>query len=218
MKRILLFALVLPVLVMTSCEKDDTIEVSTDPQGVLINGVRWATTNVDAPETFAAKPEDFGLYYQWGKNVGWSVTGPLISTNGDTTLDKNIVSVEVWEPANDPCPDGWQVPSLDDFVALTDENKVVNTWTTLNGKNGRLFVDKATEKSIFLPAIGYEFWYSSSKSSSMENTVSTHGFYWSSTAHGDSFGYILMFSGTFVSPDGKTNYASEESIRCVRSE
>ena len=48
-------------------------------EGVLINGVRWATSNVDMPGTFAANPEDAGLFYQWGSNVGWSSTDPCVS-------------------------------------------------------------------------------------------------------------------------------------------
>ena len=39
---------------------------TTCPEGgVLINGVCWATRNVDAPGTFAENPEDPGMMYQW---------------------------------------------------------------------------------------------------------------------------------------------------------
>ena len=36
-------------------------------QGVVINGVRWATRNVGAPGTFVVNPEDFGNYFAWEK-------------------------------------------------------------------------------------------------------------------------------------------------------
>ncbi|MDR0954059.1 MAG: fibrobacter succinogenes major paralogous domain-containing protein [Rikenellaceae bacterium] len=168
--------------------------------------MRWATTNVDAPETFAAKPEDFGLYYQWGKNVGWSVVGSLISTNGDTTWDKNIVSGEVWESANDPCPDGWQVPSYDDFEALDDDSKVDNTWTALGGINGRLFVDKSTEKSIFLPAVGYR------NTDGSAYIQGGDGFYWSSDI---GYGYSLLSYGSNTKSDNDY-YPFGFAVRCVR--
>jgi len=38
--------------------------------GVVINGVKWATRNVDKPGTFVANPEDFGMLYQWNRRVG----------------------------------------------------------------------------------------------------------------------------------------------------
>lgn len=40
-----------------------SIEAQTD-EGVEINGLIWATRNVDAPGTFAKNPEDYGMYYQ----------------------------------------------------------------------------------------------------------------------------------------------------------
>jgi len=42
--------------------------LSNDPYtdaGVIINGIKWATRNVDMPGTFAANPEDAGMFYQW---------------------------------------------------------------------------------------------------------------------------------------------------------
>ena len=36
----------------------------THDEGVVINGVRWATRNVDMPGTFAPTPESFGMHYQ----------------------------------------------------------------------------------------------------------------------------------------------------------
>ena len=33
---------------------------TTDP-GVMINGIKWATRNIDEPGTFADNPEDVGI-------------------------------------------------------------------------------------------------------------------------------------------------------------
>jgi len=38
--------------------------------GVVINGVTWATRNVDAPGTFVANTKDAGMFYQWNSKVG----------------------------------------------------------------------------------------------------------------------------------------------------
>ena len=49
-----------------------TTAFAQEETGVEINGVTWATRNVDAPGTFAAKPEDMGMFYQWNSKVSWT--------------------------------------------------------------------------------------------------------------------------------------------------
>ena len=41
-------------------------------KGVVINGVMWATRNVDAPGTFAPYPESSGMLFQWNRKKGWN--------------------------------------------------------------------------------------------------------------------------------------------------
>ncbi len=182
-----------------------------DNLSVTINGVQWATRNVGAPGEFSDKPEDFGMFYQWGKNVGWSATDPLVSSNGDTTWDDSVVSGTVWEPSYDPCPDGWRVPSLEDFQALCDDTKVVSTWTRQGGVDGRLFVDATTEKSIFLPAAGYRYMYGS------VSYQGIRGGYWSSSTHNSRTGvYALLFNDASVYTADDDVYAYGFAVRCVR--
>jgi len=38
-----------------------------EPEGVLINGVRWATRNLASHGKFVEKPEDYGALFQWGR-------------------------------------------------------------------------------------------------------------------------------------------------------
>ena len=40
---------------------------ATHDEGVVINGVRWATRNVDMPGTFAETPESLGMLFQWNR-------------------------------------------------------------------------------------------------------------------------------------------------------
>ncbi len=47
----------------------------TSDIGVEINGITWATSNVDASGTFAQKPEDAGKLYQWNRSVAYSING-----------------------------------------------------------------------------------------------------------------------------------------------
>ena len=127
------------------------VYTSTSDPGVVINGVRWATRNVAAPGTFASKPEDAGMFYQWNRRKAWPATGAVTDWDGS-----NLTST-TWEKANDPSPVGWRVPTCDEIKKLCDINKVSNEWTTINGVTGRKFTDKATGNSIFLPAAALLF-------------------------------------------------------------
>ena len=85
--------------------------------GVVINGVRWATRNVDMPGTFAANPESAGMLFQWNRRQGWAATGNI------TGWDSTYAGGTEWARANDPCPPGWRVPTNEEFrllVSYTD--------------------------------------------------------------------------------------------------
>ena len=42
---------------------------NTTDEGVIINGVKWATRNLDVGGTFVESAEDFGALFQWGRNA-----------------------------------------------------------------------------------------------------------------------------------------------------
>ena len=122
--------------------------------GVTIGGITWATRNVDMPGTFAANPEDAGMFYKWGRNVGWSSTDPIINSDGGTAWDYFLYDGNVWLSENDPCPEGWRVPTVAELQSLIRASNY--EWTTVNGKTCVLFTDKtATAGSILLPAAGW---------------------------------------------------------------
>ena len=181
---------------------------------VVINSVSWATSNVDKPGTFAAKPENSGMFYQWNRKIGWSSTNPMINSNGGTEWDYSWTEGETWEKSNDPCPSGWRVPTLNEFESLSINGKVTNEWTTVNGRNGRKFTDITNGKSIFLPAAGYRDPFSDAALLS----EGLEGIYWSSTQHDISYAYCLTFNITDVYPG---NYWGRNpnpggSCRCVK--
>ena len=154
-------------------------------ESVTINGVRWATRNVDAPGTFAATPESPGMFYQWNRRTGWPATGSVTGWNS------SIPSGTTWEKANDPSPSGWRVPTSAEIQSLLDANKVSNEWTTQNGVSGRKFTDRTTGNSIFLPAAGFR-----SYSNGTLDYAGSGGGYWSSTQYGSNGAYGLGCSSS----------------------
>lgn len=145
-------------------------------EGVVINGMRWATRNVGMPGTFAKNPEDLGMFYQWNRRVGWSAN-PLINSNGGTVWDESIPTGTTWEKENDPCPRGWRVPTREELERLAN---AVNIWTALNGVSGRFFGNAPNQ--IFLSA-----------TEGLVSSTQVLGYYWSSTQHSEIHAWRLQF-------------------------
>lgn len=168
---------------------------------VEINGVKWATRNVDTPGTFAEKSEDTGMYYQWNRRTGIPATGRARGWKAKDALG------DKWEKHNDPCPEGWRVPTDKELWLLVDG---YNEWTTVNGVSGRRF--GRSSQTIFFPASGCR--------TSKDGTITDpdKGYYWSSTTSISSrYGYCneLYFdynNATRGSCDRQAGF----SIRCVQ--
>ena len=147
---------------------------------------------MDKPGTFAAKPEDAGMFYQWNRKKAWAVTGSVRWEGG-------LPAGETWKKENDPSPEGWRVPTFDEIKKLCDEKKVNSEWTTVNGVKGRRFTDKTNGNSIFLPAVGYR--RAGSSGTHFEGyrhylngtllNVDSEGFYWSCMPSSRESAYIL---------------------------
>ena len=189
-----------------------TAQTATTDPGVVINGVKWATRNVDKPETFAAAPEDAGLFYQWNGKRGWSSTEPLSSTDGASewnvrTKEKGDIS---WEKSNDPCPAGWRVPVLDEIKTLLDDDKVTHEWTTENGVNGKKFTDKASGNTIFMPAAGYRY-----GNAGALHYAGLNGNYWNSPQNSSEDAFYFGFGSDYAGMNLSFGKAIGLSCRCV---
>ena len=155
MKTTLLFILV-STFIITGCSGKSVSDVTTTDPGVVINGITWATRNVDAPGTFAETNESAGMFYQWNSNIGWSSSNPIKNTNGDYSwIMIGGGRITEWTKENDPCPEGWRLPTKEEIKELLDTGKVIKEWGTLHGVKGMLFTDKASGNNIFLPAAGH---------------------------------------------------------------
>jgi len=206
----LLLAMGMVTSVFNSCSKEDDPTDLINPtydEGVIINGVKWATRNVAKMGTFANKPEDAGMFYQWNRKSAWSATGNLTGWNTENP------SGEVWEKANDPSPAGWRVPTLNEIKSLLDPNKVSSEWATQNGINGRRFTDKETGNSIFLPAVG-----SRNYEMGQLNNAGFSGRYWCGTQSDSSSAYFIDFSSENAEWTGFYYRTNGFSIRSVAEE
>jgi len=181
-----------------------TVQIIQEGVFVLINGIKWATRNVDAPGTFAANPESAGMFYQPNRRIGWSATDPMINSNGGTIWDNSNPVGDTWEKANDPCPPGWRVPTMTELQSLVNAG---SERITLNDVIGRMF--GSDDNIIFLPAAGNRYYLNG------KLNISEYGDYGSSTF--TSFGvFYLGFNSTTIQDNYYNLYPYANSIRCVQ--
>jgi uncharacterized protein (TIGR02145 family) len=203
----MIYLVIFITFIIGSCKKE-IAPPSTDIS-VEINGIRWATRNVDAPGTFVTHPENAGMFYQWGSNVGWSNSDPLTATDGNNTWRILSETGSLWQRSKDPCPAGWRIPTRAELESLTNTTFVTREWTTVNGVVGYRFTDITSAASLFLPAVG-------SRSNFTGNLyqVFKAGFYWSSSPDITSSVYNLFFDSEYFGMNHGFRM-SGFSIRCV---
>ena len=186
------------IALFASCTKASGNNSATHDEGVVINGVRWATRNVDMPGTFAETPECFGMLFQWNRKKAWNAVDEYVED-----WDRTNATGTKWYVKKDPCPQGWRIPTREESQSL---DKAGSDWTTQNSVYGRLF--GVVPHQIFLPAAGWRY-----HSDGALINVGADGDYWSSTG-GGRFAMRLWFGSgsSYVS----SNYrAFGFSVRCV---
>ena len=140
----------------------------------------------------------------WEFNNDWLY--PQDSKLWNSGTDSNPVKTE-----NDPCPEGWRVPT---YAELDELNNNYSSWTTDdNGRSGRWFSGPnsytASVPQVFFPAAGYRYDYDAGA-----RNRGNYGDYWSSSPY-SSNAYGLSFSSSNV--DVVIGYrARGDSVRCVQ--
>jgi uncharacterized protein (TIGR02145 family) len=201
-KNVLILALITLMFIAFSTNCDAKKSILTTDEGVIINGICWATRNVDAPSTFAANPEDAGMFYQWNRKKGWNITDREVEG-----WDNSIPTGTEWEAENDPCPEGWRVPTREELQSL---HSAVHIWATNwndTGINGFLF--GVAPHLLFLPVAGCR------NDEGTLHFAGNWGFYWSNTqGHVTSWSWHLQINRGNTNV-GIVNRASGFSVRCV---
>jgi uncharacterized protein (TIGR02145 family) len=198
MRELYIFATLSVIFGFAACtvKNVSTPQSSQSEQGVVINGVRWATRNVETPGIFTATSESSGRLYQWNRLQSWGTVGEI--EGWDSSVPPNQ-----WDADNDPCPQGWRMPTQAELSALENSGTAA---ITRNGAVGRLY--GTAPNQIFLPAAGWR------NNAGALNSTGVDGYYWSSTPIGGENVGTLWLSSEY-SDVGHNFAAYGFSIRCV---
>ena len=211
-----------------------------------IGNLVWAKANVGESGRFASSPDDPGMLYQYASNVAWTNNYPdddysngiTSGPEGYPTGAKN--SPQTWPEDQNPCPEGWRVPTANEVTALmgTDtDNKFGWLEPSASGfgiPGAACGLAKETAKAatkdnmagcIFLPCSGNRAW----KNGLYQNP--THVTIQSSTIanvagnnDGNAYRYVVKIMGSDTnfalpsSPEKEWGYGELNmaySVRCV---
>jgi len=198
---------------------------------VPINDITWAPVNVGFEIT-----NYYGLLFQWARKYGqdynsnpaFNLPGPVTISDGNILPNANNfyycnpyphdwcspqVTAWIMLSYNNPCPDGWRVPTKEEYESL---NNLGSTWDRANEYGniyGRWYgTDHSGIRSysVFLPAVGYKRY-----DNGVASLLTIRGSYWTTTTYQNVYSYSLLFTDE-ESIMNTTSRANGFSVRCVR--
>lgn len=177
----------------------------------LPSGTLWATCNVGAK-----KPENFGLYFQWGvTEAGLNFPqqgGKWYSTSVSELRSKGVIDSYLcltpeYDAATVYWGEDWCMPSKQEMWELV--NLCSHKWVEQNGVNGIEFTG-SNGNSIFLPCAGFK--------RGTEGTVleGTRGYYMSASSGEDTYTAAQIYLSQESVSVGTLNRSYGRVIRPVR--
>ena len=172
-------------------------------EGIQIGNLLWAPVNCGYEKAIGSyKGYTWGKLYQWGRDSGCGY-----SYDSDASIDGFMSSFTVGEEwSNDPCPDGWRVPTIDELQSLK-KSRNTQDLEDYKGQKGCWYGSTTTENLIFFQAAGYRDAMTGAGYNRGQSCI-----YWSSTYDSGYWGLncktgvLDTYSYTMASP-----------IRCVKN-
>ena len=214
----------------------DTVTHNTSLQVYNLNGqIDPSNTEFYGNFICSSTSVDWGTnaadnYDLWGNTYNTRFTGNNGASNSPISLNGAPPTWTSKAQSNNPCPNGWRVPSRFEFSDIYNDNgsgtlgsmdeygTVLsgNIWSWRDATNnaiGGVFIANSFGEEVFLPATGSR----GTRDGALYNTGSDGiGLYWSSTYYNEALAYGLYLDYSEVSA-GYNQYSRINgfSVRCV---
>ena len=197
----------------------DVIPMSNGAGGTML----FATHNLGADTSLDPNIPVQGIhgdYYQWGRENPSSANAYSGSAPISGWSYSNYVPADWWKEDgggfNEPCPDGFRVPTQNEMSALRSHNQTSYTgnWYTDNDDYGNAVHFKYGNNTLTLPAAGTR-----GKSTGEQALLKNTGWYWTSTAVGNNSqmnSVVLDFGQGYVVNPRQLNKNTGLSVRCIK--
>ncbi|RMZ60752.1 hypothetical protein D1632_01875 [Chryseobacterium nematophagum] len=198
---------------------------------VVMCGKTWKAHNLGANESLDPNVPVAGIHgdkYQWGR-INPILTQTQDQANaGPVTWNFNDASDGSWGPSrtsNDPCPQGFRVPTQAEWQALNSCSSVGRIGPF--GDDASLFSSALTYTSgsnkLTFPAAGFRSHLSIPNNPTLGGVLQMRnevGMYWSSTSYyttqNNPAAYSFGFNSSSVNPSSNAGYRIEgHSVRCI---
>ncbi|MDR1592018.1 MAG: fibrobacter succinogenes major paralogous domain-containing protein [Prevotellaceae bacterium] len=172
-----------------------------------------------AADPFTPAAEIHGAKYKWGvsnaavtqaqdQDPAYKSSVPdwtNITKPPTTSADWNMTSAN-------PCPDGWRVPTKEEWTAVinTSNNAITKVGTNWSSVNNNYTTGMQVGDALFLPAAGGR-----DTSGKLYYAPGTDSYYWSTVASGTSSGNTLHFYETNQKTDFVLTRSHGLSVRCI---
>jgi len=212
---------------------DETVYGSLYQWGRQADGHQLRTspsypTNDTSPEIGTVSGSDLDVNGQVATTS--AAYGKFIKANDGVINDwRSPTDTTLWynngKAVNDPCPDGWHVPTVTEWQSIMRNNDTAifgipvsgisftsgNKWVWSNtATQGWLIIPSGSSAAtLFLPSGGYR-----GNTTSALNMPDTFGYYWISSSSGKS-AHCMYFSSENINPSPYSVKANGMSVRCV---
>jgi len=200
----------------------------TVPAGTVMSSLGSGSLTFLTYNLGATDSDPLGSLYQWGRNsdghesrtsaVTATLSSSEIPAHGDfilsseasfgdwiSPLDELFFNTR-WDTiktANDPCPEGYRIPTVDEWESVLSDN----TWTQTDD-GFKISPDGGSNYTLFLPNAGKRYFEDGSV---VETGVA--GYYWSSSPKNtDAFNLSLQGKAAL----SRSSKANGLSVRCVK--
>ncbi|MDE7355766.1 MAG: fibrobacter succinogenes major paralogous domain-containing protein [Rikenellaceae bacterium] len=139
--------------------------------------------------------------------TAWNTTGS--SASGATPSGSWNTSTYPSNWNTHPCPDGYRLPTKDEFQSLKNSSTVSRGGGWSSSDYGYIKFTSGSN-SVEFPAVGWR-----DTDGSLTSGVGALGNYWSSVAYDSGYAYYLYFGSSSLYV-GNGNKRGGFSVRCVR--